>query len=284
MKLPGDLEGGLILFGLAAVFSAIPLYVMRKTRAFKATKVLQLRQSQSYVWVGMKVNGKNILAMYDTGKYGDLSIPESLARTIPGLTGTGTPISSTRYAGIELQEVREEYNATIQIGDGPPLTAKVDVGSNETPVLLGPRLVAESGYTPVLTMGNPRFVPQGMTTVAAVEVPLERDPGTTGPTHIPFVPMVKINGKTVQRMRYDTGASVTVLLFDEARRLGIGTRLKRPTVTMQIGDTKPFTTRIGLLEQGFNSISTADAQKAGYTAVWSAMGPRLVPKGTTITA
>ena len=284
MKLPGSLTGGLGLFVIVFIIGlATPLYVLRKTRAFKATRIVQIRQEGSYNYVGIKVNGKVIIAMYDTGKVGDLSIPTSIASTIPGLTGT--PLRTQQFCGVADCREGGVYKATVQIGDGPPISAEVDVGHER--VLIGPRLIAASGYTVVLTAGNPRLVPTGMSTpTSADQIPLERDPGTTGPTHIPFINRVKINGKSVERMRYDTGASVSFLLTDEAIRLGIHDPSRRnvrqtKTITMQIGDTPPFQTQIEIIPEGFNTISTADAYKAGYTAVWSATGPALVRNTTT---
>lgn len=277
----------IIMFAIALA----QIYIFKNMKAFaaaatgKPTQIVKLRQEGSFNYVGVNVNGKVIIAMYDIGFDGDLIMPKSVVDTIPGLT-----LVKTAEGG------RSEYSgATVQIGDGPPLQATIMAGGARTvggkeldEILMGPRLVAASGYTPVLTQGDPRLVPVGMSVIAAaIEVPLRKATEEENPSHIPIItPHVKINGKTIERMHYDTGASVTFILKGEADRLGIvRNKNHNATVTMQVGDSEPFSTTIAVSNVGFNTISTEDAQKAGYTPIWSATGqPRLVPKGTRITA
>jgi predicted aspartyl protease len=253
----------------------------------RPTRIVILQQTGSYNYVPIKINGHTVQALYDTGVPGDLHMPQSIANSI-GLTGPPDRILNQKVGTVG-------YDVTVQIGDAPSIAAKVvtgnvtsALGQSYNYVLLGARPIVDSGYVPVLTQGSPRLIPVGTPIVAAVEVPLS--PATSAPRHVPTLP-VKINGKTIT-MYYDTGASHTILKQEDAIRLGIsfsasaGGILKATirTVTMQIGDTPPFQTKIAISPRVVNSISTADAQRAGYTPVWSGNRPRLVPHGSSIIA
>lgn len=269
-------------------------FAVAPTVAPRSITTVPLRENKSYSEVPIKVNGKPIFALYDTGKMGDLSIQKQIADSI-GLT-QHQPIKTELFYGVlGKAEKRPVYRVTVQIGDSKPITTEADIHPEVT--LLGPNLVVKSGYTPILTGGAPKLVPTGTSIVAPVTVNLSRSPGKTGPIHIPIL-TVLINGKPVI-MHYDTGASESFLLRRDAVRLGLdiskkvtfgglGPSLKTTgselTVMMQIGDTKPFQTQLNIYEQGFNTISTADVVKAGYTPVWNSNKPQLVPRGTRVVA